>query len=49
MQDRRKKKGKKKKSTPAPVRSYDEIIESAVYRNSDDEYDLETYFSGELI
>ena len=49
IQDRRKKKGKKKKSTPAPVRSYDEIIESAVYRNSDDEYDLETYFSGELI
>ena len=49
MPDRRKKKGKKKKSAPAPARTYDEIIESGVYRNSDDEYDLETYFSGDLI
>ena len=49
MPDRRKKKGKKKKSAPAPKRSYDEIIESGVYRNSDDEYDLEAYFSGDLI
>ena len=49
MPDRRKKKGKKKKSAPVPKRSYDEIIESGVYKNSDDEYDLEAYFSGDLI
>ena len=44
-----KKKKKKKGSAPPVVRTYDEIIESGVYKNSDDEFDLEAYFSGDLI
>ena len=44
---RKKKKGKKK--GPQIIRSYDEIIEAKVYRDSEDDCDLEVYFSGELI
>lgn len=50
MPEKRKNKGKKKgKRAPTPVRTYDEIIESGTYKNSDDEFDLETYFSGDII
>ena len=45
----KKKKKKTKGSAPPVVRTYDEIIESGVYKNSDDEFDLEAYFSGDLI
>ena len=50
MPEKRKNKSKKKgKRAPTPVRTYDEIIESGTYKNSDDEFDLETYFSGDII
>lgn len=50
MPEKRKSKGKKKrKKAPTPVRTYDEIIESGPYKNLDDEFDLETYFSGDII
>ena len=47
--EKRKSKKKKKKSAPTPARTYDEIIESGVYKNSDDEFDLEAYFSGDIV
>ena len=34
---------------PPSEETYDEIIEAGVYRNSDDEYDLEAYFSGHIV
>ena len=49
MPEKRKSKKKKKKTAPTPARTYDEIIESGIYKNSDDEFDLEAYFSGDII
>ena len=49
MPEKRKSKKKKKKTAPTPARTYDEIIESGIYKNSDDEFDLEAYFSGDIV
>ena len=49
MPEKRKSKKKKKKTALTPARTYDEIIESGIYKNSDDEFDLEAYFSGDII